>query len=433
MKKSKYSLINKIHGDYYIFNTLYGTLDLINEELSLNLNAGKISNISDSDIITLIERKHLVDSAQEKKDDTYLSSISSAKKGKFYIIMSYNCNLRCSYCFEKDKKYISDRLSVSSVEKLFHFINRIINNYNLTDNEIILYGGEPLLIENYNLVCTITEFTKKNNLLLSIITNGTGVPLYKNILLKYKKIISIISITIDGDKNTHDMRRIYADRSGSFDSIILSIKLLAELDFPVSIRINYDSSMDFNYSYLSDKLFDLTGKRIPISINRVEDNTCVGNQNLLKLDDFAKKLLLSDFSIANNQNIKNNVRPVNQILYSLYSEEPVNPLIKYCNLGDLYTFEPDGNVYACPESTSCESMKVGNYINDILLNEKIDYLMHLNSFTFSMCSSCSYAPICGSGCYLKRINTAKDNPQHSLCYKDEISSLIKFLEKYYIS
>ena len=91
------------------------------------------------------------------------------------LIMTENCNLNCTYCFEKDKSISMMTKEVAKKSVDFLIENAIFEKRDRID--FMFFGGEPLL--NIDVIDYIYEYsiveTKKHKLGISgnIITNGT--------------------------------------------------------------------------------------------------------------------------------------------------------------------------------------------------------------------------------------------------------------------
>jgi len=147
-------------------------------------------------------------------------------------VVTEDCNLRCSYCYQHDKNcnHVLTRQTARQIADMLFEEDAKENLYLNPDiaQAIILdfIGGEPLLA-----VDVIGEFMRyflwkavqlnhrwAIHYMISISTNGT---LYRNpevqkFLTLYKGRVSL-GITLDGNKELHDACRRFADGKPSYD------------------------------------------------------------------------------------------------------------------------------------------------------------------------------------------------------------------------
>lgn len=257
------------------------------------------------------------------------------------------------------------------------------------------------------------NFCKKNNIFVSAISNGTNISIYSKIIKEYKSIIKWMSITIDGTKEYNDIRRVGKNKEGTFSKIIENIDYLTQENIKVSIRMNIDKNNVNNVPDFINYMRCRYDNKIEISLSLVEDNTNIGNKNLLSYNEITNKLI--DFNLLSVDNVEINIKPINKINNILNNPKISMPLFKYCWIGSYYTFTPSGEIFVCPESCEHHSLKIGNFYPNSYINEqKIKFLLELNALNIDMCKNCYFAPICGSGCYIRRI------ANQNICYKKDI-------------
>lgn len=416
MKKSKYSLVVE---NSYLFNTLWGSLEKIDSAFLDKWENFSWDNFTLAEKETLIKRKHVIKTSETIINYGSLNQ-QSQNISRFYIIFSYNCNLNCPYCFEKNIKN-KKTISENELDNIFNSITKIIEMRKSEYNEIILFGGEPFLLKNIKSIKKTLEFAKNNKIYVSAISNGTNVLLYKKLIKEYRNIFKWFSITMDGDKKLHDSRRIGLNGESTFEKILKNIDFLVKEKIIVSIRINIDkTNMDCIPSFLN-LIKGRYDSNLEVSLSLVEDNTKVGNKDLLTYEEITT--ILNNLNLFNaNQKIELNIKPVKKINDLLHKPNNITPLFKYCWIGSYFTFSPNGNIYVCPESCENENLKIGEYYPDIQINKnKIAYFSNINALTMNECKDCAFAPICGGGCYLKRITT-----NETYCNKNDIyKSLVK--------
>lgn len=175
----------------------------------------------------------------------------------FTICPTMGCNLRCTYCFESEDLHKDfSIMTEQQVEAICEYIleqkveqeKKNPNFDKINPMQIKLFGGEPLLKCTKNVVEKILKFSALNNIRVAIITNGTTIPDYIELLEKYKKIIAI-QITVDGPEKIHNQRRIKANGMGTFSEICENIELILKLGITIQFRINVDKE---NIYYLNE-------------------------------------------------------------------------------------------------------------------------------------------------------------------------------------
>ncbi|MBR6649672.1 MAG: 4Fe-4S cluster-binding domain-containing protein [Bacteroidaceae bacterium] len=131
---------------------------------------------------------------------------------KIFIITTYDCNLRCKYCFEHNKTKM--HMDVDSMQHILH--NEFSSDKKYELYSIILHGGEPFLA--FNEIKELCEWTWDNysnyNIQYSATTNGTVTnDEIKKWLSENKNRFHLI-LSIDGKREYHNL-----NRGNSFDKI----------------------------------------------------------------------------------------------------------------------------------------------------------------------------------------------------------------------
>ena len=376
-------------------------------------------------------RGHITSAEKEKElIDSYQKNLEIInKKSKFYIVYSYACNFNCFYCFENDVKY-QDKISNQKLDYIFKSILEIISINKTIENEIVLFGGEPLLEGNRELIFHTMEFAKENNIKISIITNGSNLFNYSELILDFKEIISGFSITIDGSKSEHDKRRTYRNGKGSYDEILKGINFILDNKFNLSIRMNIDKTMMNDFQQAFQDLRERLNLEPNIYLSLVEDSTCTGSCNSAYSYREVSEVLMKNAYFEENSNITLNMKPINQIIALLNKNNLIMPRFKFCRMSELYIFTPDGKICVCPQSCQNEEFQVGEFypninIDSVKIHEKHVY----SSLAIDMCKSCELAPLCGGGCYVRRAYNTQNFDKGICYYKDIKDTLEYFLEE----
>ena len=148
------------------------------------------------------------------------------------ILVTEDCNLACTYCFEHHKKNVMTKQVAE--DSLRFLAKNAITNHN-DHFHAMIFGGEPLL--NIDVVEHIfkkgLEIAKEYNIRFSanIITNATVMNnrIY-NVLREYRDKVNLnIQLSVDGVKEVHDEYRITKAGKGSFDMVIKNIPKFQKL------------------------------------------------------------------------------------------------------------------------------------------------------------------------------------------------------------
>ena len=156
------------------------------------------------------------------------------------IFLSFDCNLRCDYCYLREIGYPKMKISFKTIKKMVDYSLK----YWVKKNEklnIYFLGGEPL-IEFYLIKKTVNYCLRSygdEKIFFSITTNGTLFS--KEIIHFLKKNKFQINLSMDGDKKSQNRHRKFANGKGTFNSIVKHLPLL--IDYP-RFKINLVVSPD---------------------------------------------------------------------------------------------------------------------------------------------------------------------------------------------
>ena len=416
---SKYNYCHRLDEKYtFINNFLTGALDLIETGIWEDLLGGDSSRGDLSPLSDLIERGYFYkDPLEEERLFEKLFKNYQKKAGqrpvKYVLCPTYTCNLRCTYCFEKDLPEVPSRdMDENMLESALESIKAVSSRIDRKIYAVELFGGEPLLPRNKNSVAKILGFAAEKEAKVTIVTNGVFAGDFIDILEPVKYNIEMLQITIDGPGYIHDKRRKTPSGKGSFDQISKSISGLLDAGINTNARVNIDSE---NIQYLPE-LYEYMKKRdwvghpnFRTKPSLVTDHTTLEYIDpIIPEDLFLDKLL--DVYDRHPELEKTfgfySFKPIRHIIDILNGAPNVSPRFFNCesNLLELYIFCPDGMVYTCPESIGNKDLSIGKFFPDLELSEKkMDIWRDRDVMNMEKCRSCSFAPICGGGCPLSSL------------------------------
>lgn len=300
------------------------------------------------------------------------------------------CNLNCTYCYLGEKK--NNYMSIDTAKKAIEIgIHEAKKQY---DKTLIVYfiGGEPLLA--FNVIKEVVFYVKQRCLensikyIFSITTNG---------ILFTEDIISFlgenkfeIKISLDGDKDIHDLNRKDYAGKGSFQETLDNLKLLKSYESLTGNLISFahvvtqNSYQSFSKSY--QYLLDLGCERIETAV----DYYCEWKQEEL---DELRNQIVKTFYLYKYQ-IQKNQKWVFWNLFERHLELYLMPCDFYaCKAGLKQIFvTADGNIYTCIE---LPEFLIGN-VQDGLDVTRIREIVYTKEKTNNKCTDCKYLKNCSA-------------------------------------
>ena len=162
----------------------------------------------------------------------------SAKMLELIILPTEKCNFRCKYCYEDFK---IGRMNIRTVNAIKTLIANRAADLELL--KIDFFGGEPFAAQDIIFaICEHANALSREygfHFYASASTNGYF--LSPNIVRDLRKFgLSEYQITLDGDKEVHDLYRVRANGGGTFDRIWNNLIALREtdIDFKIWLRVH---------------------------------------------------------------------------------------------------------------------------------------------------------------------------------------------------
>ena len=284
------------------------------------------------------------------------------------------CNLKCKYCYEGEEKQF-DNMSIDVAEQTIDFIK---HHYTTLEHEplvIEFHGGEPLL--NYDLIPYIVKRMEESfeNILFGITTNGILLNESKITYLS-KKMTYGLSLSVDGERQSHDKNRVDNLGSGTYDSVIMQIPQLLSKCENIRARMTYTPQ---TIDHLSDNiihLIDLGFKNIVSVPDYFSENWSQNEMEILLTEMQKTKRYYETNNLEKNDvNIS--------ILENFFKEKGV------CQGGKSnFHIMPNGDIYPCSYGTKNDELKLGNVSNSELIVSKLEKLEEINNSFNSACEGC---------------------------------------------
>jgi uncharacterized protein len=384
---------------------------------------GKDGKLSEKTIEVLKLRGYLTDRTSREEED-FVASLASrlyenrSRSAPSYMFMpTYDCNLRCPYCFQDymrtDQRYghLLKVMQPAMVDRIFSAIPSIEASHGFEQGaplrDITFFGGEPLLETSRPVVERIVESALRlGPAKFSAITNGTELLAYEGLLSPQK--ISSLQITIDGPPEEHNRRRVRADGKGTYESIIQNIRFALDEGVLVGVRINVDR---VNIASLPALVDDFTAQglyrypnfKVYAAVIRPENpgtdvSTTFSTWELgHALSELAKEHPQTNLIFHNDARTLNDTKLILSGKSRSFSFRE-----SYCSShSSLYIFDAFGDVYVCLDCTGDREMRLGQIDESgrLAINFPIQESWRTRSVASApACRRCRYALLCGGGC-----------------------------------
>lgn len=307
------------------------------------------------------------------------------------LMVSQDCNLRCSYCYGGDGEYNHKGMMTYEVAKAaVDYLMRFSTKDKLG---ICFFGGEPLL--NFSLIKKIVAYSKEieattqKRFSYTMTTNGTIMnPEIEAFIREYD---FQINISIDGDAASHNANRYYANMKGCYDDVLCKTSSL-RADGRLSARATL-SSHNIDIMSTVEHLADLGFAKVAYSpaINKLDTN------DLEQLMMNQKQAMDRMERLLNEENLQEAAK-YHQILGLLKKVHQEGVKIRSCGAGvNMIAVSIDGDMYPCHRFVGNKSSKLGHIMDNTLCHNEWFY-DSINISKVDKCSDCISKNVCIGGC-----------------------------------
>lgn len=435
--KSEFShlLVYEYNKEYkLVIDTFNNALDLVDREVLYNLfKRGKTSNI----IYKYFLRRFTPPHSEEGKKKLRYNYNNFLKERKnlyttvFGICPTYSCNMRCKYCYQKNRWFNDQLISDKELKYIFDFINN--NPLNDTPTVIELFGGEPLQKRNKEIISKVFSFCKQNDYPLTMTTNGLDLYDYLDLFVLYNKYILRVATTLDGIGDFHNLRRKTLHGVDGFDKISKGIEFLLNLGIDTDLYINIDyenlDQLPKLLGYCKDKDW-LDNDNFKIRIGRVDDR-CFENlsNSVISESDLLRQIVLlfkNNFKAPENFQLAflKTTLPLAQLFNIDFGQNELKAKYYYCSSVSPfikgYYIDNKLDCYRCPYSVGNKDFSIGNIKREIITETwERHFLLSLPE-----CLNCPLGGYCSGGCYLSSVI---DRKKSCLYEKENFDNFIKKL------
>lgn len=382
---------------------------------------------SDATLALLKRRGYLTAMTVEEELAFFLNHVrklndAAQSQMPVYVIMpTYDCNLRCGYCFQDHMRtnpafsHLLRVLTPSMADRIISALPQFELRHHITPEAVanrrfLFFGGEPLLAESLPIIEYFMDKARAAGpASFAAVSNGTQLHRFEHLLGPGK--IEELQITLDGPPARHDTRRIHADGSGSFEAIARNISLALERGVRVEIRMNVDRANIADIPELAEIFTERGWTAYPTFSSTAEPvtDTNFGTPgrrsqlfNSFELNEEVARLRQSFAAMAavGTHDDPLALRALQIFGRSGAQSMPMQATFCGAHRG-MYILDPFGDIYACWEQTGNKNIRIGwiDASGDVaFVDDRLQNWRERSVASNSTCRRCRFALYCGGGC-----------------------------------
>ena len=422
MKLSYYNIHFPYNGKYILYNTLKGSVFVIDEQVHHLLEKNEISSLGEDFLKTFIENGIIVEDELDEESvyrllyerSKYVTPLTAVQ-----VATTYTCNLACIYCYEGKGELERKSMDEKSAQCAIKFIQDLVKNDGSTALRVELFGGEPLLNMPVSLLLAkeLSTWCEEHGKGFKInpLTNGTlSTP---DVVEEFAQYNCRFLVNIDGPREIHDKRRIYKNGKGTFDDIVEGLHRVRDYGMGIQIRMNVDkTNRDYVvpfFEFLKDEGFT----DINLTIKPVFNTSPACSSYGYCIPD-AEGLTVAHhfYTIARSMGIitgePESPSPQGVCAAQKFSNFIIDPYLRLFKCNILLPFEKNAVGVINPETKE----PVFNQVN-------VDF-MSRDPLAIEECRQCQLVPVCRGGCNAEIFET-QGTTHGYICRKSGILEVLK--------
>lgn len=251
------------------------------------------------------------------------------------FMVALDCNLKCGYCYGNCGTYNRKRalMRTETALKALEAVDTL--------NGIIFFGGEPLL--NFPVIRDVVQTVHPP--VCWIITNGTVMT--EKIAAWLKEHNICVAVSIDGPEPVHNAARVYPDGSGTYATVMKTVKTLKKTGIPLAVETTFTKkTVELGYSArdVLDYLYTLSSTIHISPVGVINDDHY--QLSLKELTDFYVQRIDFVFDkIEKGEPI--DIPDITRFISQVISPERVQYQLLCPHYAQRMTVFPNGDVYPC--------------------------------------------------------------------------------------
>jgi uncharacterized protein len=313
------------------------------------------------------------------------------------------CNLRCNYCFVREKRI--NRFTAEMGKRALDFM--VMNSGSSTKLDYTFFGGEPLLefASMYEVLKYSEEVTRTTGKKITFNATTNGLLLNEEVLKKSQGKVNYL-LSIDGDEKTHNKHRITKNGEGSFKNVFNKIALIKKFQPWTGARITVCPDTVSDLFYNVDFLYRNGINQFLIGAS-IEQNW---DENALRIYEEQFRSL-GEYHLAKTANKE-------PFRMSFFEQDQTDSDclngVWGCHAGrNHFIITYNGDIYPCSkfiglESYNCSEFYMGNIFEGITNLTAREKLFNMKGHLFKSCQDCSEIDACTGGCPADNYSVNRD-------------------------
>lgn len=306
----------------------------------------------------------------------------SDRLNKLYLHVTWSCQLQCSHCYAAQTDTVAVELDADSIVMMAK------NAVHCGFQEVVLTGGEPLLLKNRNeLLEKLTAIRWDIKPVKLVLRTNFAMPLTPDDHILLAKAFDEIVVSIDGGKEEHDKRRGEGAYGKTVKNLEMYTSLIGETIQNGQGRIR-PARLSISATMKAKNVNDQAGYDVKelarrLNIRRVKFRPLLPLGRALDTDELIVSEALRSY-LAPEELLKEGIHPVST-----------------CGIGCNLYVEPSGESFPCYSYHKPHSF-LGNVIKEGLKTvTEGECFKALRGFTVDTnygCRVCEYRYLCGGAC-----------------------------------
>ncbi len=400
----------KHEDNFLLYLPLKSILLIVNEDTVKLLNAineGKTIDLN-SEIIQQLSKIGVFEESSLPFENYAFKPVAVT------FLPSFNCNLKCLYCYSEGGDFLSSKIPFIVARKAIDFIAKNAKEQGRKDITVGFHGGgEPMLISNKLFLEDVIEYVEKKSIeselsySINVVTNGVGIKKFNPKWIKEK--INRFNISLDGPSDIQNHQRPRRGKNkDSYTPILETIKFFEENQIEYGIRTTITKHSVNRMSEIVQHIAEISSVKSLHFEPLFECGRCKTSNILAPSeDDFITNFIKAD-KVAKVLGIRLN--------YSGATEGRISD--KFCGgAGDNFFITPDSYVTTCLEACRVDDHESGPFIigrfntelNDFdFYQDKIELLKSRKVTNMNSCIDCFCKFSCAGDCLIKVYKNSGD-------------------------